>query len=492
MQVTDSRRAVQATAVLEPFVPEPTVEFVQEMRSREAAPQPAPRIPIPMPRPIPLQFGSRFIIWKQDPSVLELGRRLVYIQGLILNGPRDARIDTTLPGITPIVRNANGDFIFHIADTPEADGAHTYAVVRQTLTMYERVQGGTAVPWAWNTAGNTDVLTVHPRAGVTANAFYSRTDKALKFFFFTPAGASSPVFTCRSLDICAHETGHAILDGIKPGWLAFGNPPQTGALHEAFGDLSALFLALSQLDQAEAFIAMTKANLHAKNFLAALAEQFGVALGQQIGLRNADNDLKLSQVSNQVHALSQVFTGGVYDVLADIFAFERNRQRATKDPAQVLVEVSRQLCALVLKGVQNAPASGATFTHVVNEMLQASHTQGDPGIYRTFIRNRFTFREVVVSPTPLTAMAMSDIDLDNADFTVGEDALKLKEAQPEHASIHAQQDRTGCCGTMQLPEYYQDADALDSELDDLRETGTPIPPERLLADEIHSLEQAFA
>src|SRR3989441_12365694 len=86
---------------------------------------------------------------------------------------------------------------------------------------------------------------------------------------------------------------------------------------------TAIFLALSQLDQVEAVIAQTKANLHNKTFLADLAEEFGLALGQPMGLRNADNDLKLGQVGNEVHALSQVFTGAMYDIVADIFSFER-------------------------------------------------------------------------------------------------------------------------------------------------------------------------
>jgi hypothetical protein len=56
-------------------------------------------------------------------------------------------------------------------------------------------------------------------------------------------------------------------------------------------------------------IAQTKANLHDKTFLADLAEEFGLALGRPNGLRNADNDLKLSETGIEVHAISQVFTG---------------------------------------------------------------------------------------------------------------------------------------------------------------------------------------
>ncbi|MEK7215602.1 MAG: hypothetical protein AAB289_08415 [Chloroflexota bacterium] len=46
-----------------------------------------------------------------------------------------------------------------------------------------------------------------------------------------------------------YETGHAVLDGLKPQWLLANNPPQTGGLHEAFGDLTAIFLTLAQLEQ---------------------------------------------------------------------------------------------------------------------------------------------------------------------------------------------------------------------------------------------------
>src|SRR5204862_4318185 len=118
------------------------------------------------------------------------------------------------------------------------------------------------------------------------------------------------------------------------------------ALHESFGDLTAIFLALSQFDQVEAVIAQTRANLHDKTFLSDLAEEFGLALGRPNGLRNADNDLKLSQVGNEVHDLSQVFTGAIYDILADIFAFER--KPAVRDDAVTLYLTAQYLLSLLL------------------------------------------------------------------------------------------------------------------------------------------------
>src|SRR5215813_5468851 len=62
----------------------------------------APSLEVPAPSPVPMPIGSRFLIWKQDPSVTEPGIRLTFIPSLILNGPRDSRITTSLVGTTPV------------------------------------------------------------------------------------------------------------------------------------------------------------------------------------------------------------------------------------------------------------------------------------------------------------------------------------------------------------------------------------------------------
>ncbi|GAA3592255.1 hypothetical protein GCM10022419_088890 [Nonomuraea rosea] len=463
-----------------------TKQLLQPPFTMAATPVSRP-LSTPVPIPVPPIVGPRILIYKQDPTIAELGVRAIFIPSPVLAGPTDARITTELPGITPVARSINGDFIF-VPNSPEFDCAHTYAVVRETLTMYERHNGGVPLPFAWNTGGNLDRLTVFPRAAVGANAFYSRSAKALKFLFFTPPSSAQEVFTCRSLDIVSHETGHAILDGLKPGWLGAENPPQTGGLHEAFGDLTAIFVTLAQPDQAEALVALTKANLHAKSFLSSLAEQFGQGLGLPFGLRNADNDLKLSEVSNEVHAISQVFTGGVYDVLADIYAHESTKQGTVKSPTVILMEVADRLCKLLFNAIVKAPASGATYTDVVNQMLKISAAQGDPIIYRTFIRNRFAFREVVTSPTPFTEMLSGEMDLMNADYTgdgkAAKDATSVKAADPASASLRAVQDRSCCCGTMQLPEFQVIG------TDKLTSTGD-LTDDDILATELSALKKAF-
>jgi hypothetical protein len=336
-------------------------------------------------------------------------------------------------------------------DTPQFDAVHTFAVVRQTLTMYQRALSAASsempLPWQWNSSVDTAPIKVFPYGLPNVmNAFYSRSQNCLKFGDFVPSGQAERVYTCRSFDIVSHETGHAVLDGLKPQWLQADNPPQTGGLHEAFGDLTAIFLALSQLDQCEAVIAQTKAHLHDKTFLADIAEQFGLALGSSTGLRNADNDLTLADAGTEVHAISQVFTGAVYDILADLFAFERNP--ALEDDAAVLHRVGAYLRGLVLRALIAAPDVAATFADVVNQMLRIALEDGKPVDYANFIRNRFALREVIESSVPLTQDHQPSLTL----------AAKVKDAPG------AVQDRRACCGTMNLAEYYDIDHVLDSEV----------------------------
>jgi hypothetical protein len=409
---------------------------------------------IEAPRPLPTPVGARVLIWKQDPSVTEIGIRKVYLPGHVFTGPRDARIVNGTPGLPPVSPNAFGDLI-QTPGTDAFDAVQTFAVARETLTMYQRARGGAPLPWQWNSPSNADPLSVFPHGlPDVMNAFYSRNLKAVKFGDFIKPGSTPPerIFTCRSLDIVSHETGHAVLDGLKPSWLSAGNPPQTGGLHESFGDMTAIFLALSQLDQVEAVIAQTKANLHDKTFLSDLAEQFGLALGRPNGLRNADNDLKLSQVGTEVHAISQVFTGAIYDILADIFAFEQ--KPGLKDDAAVLYAVGQYVFSLVLRALIAAPASAATFADVANRMLNIALTDGKPVQYRNFIRNQFTRREVVVSPTPLT-----------------EDVAEGPELAPAWQDAPgAVQDRRTCCGTMKHPEYNGGDEILLTEIEEFKKS----------------------
>ena len=84
------------------------------------------------------------------------------------------------------------------------------------------------------------------------------------------------VFTCLSHDIIAHETTHALLDGVHP---RFNEPVNEDVLafHEAFADIVALFQHFSYPGVLRDQIARTRGNLASENLLGQLAQQFGTA-----------------------------------------------------------------------------------------------------------------------------------------------------------------------------------------------------------------------
>lgn len=136
-------------------------------------------------------------------------------------------------------------------------------------------------------------LRIYPHALRDANAFYSPQKKALLFGYFAarPADATLQMpdnltFTCLSHDIIAHETTHAILDGLYRKYVDDTNPDVL-AFHEAFADIIALFQHFTFPEVLKNQIAATRGDLNSQNLLGKLAQEFGIAIGNYGSLRDA-------------------------------------------------------------------------------------------------------------------------------------------------------------------------------------------------------------
>ena len=94
------------------------------------------------------------------------------------------------------------------------------------------------------------------------------------------------MFTCLSHDIVAHETTHAILDGMHRH---FGDPtnPDVLAFHEAFADIVALLQHFTMREILEDQIAHSRGDLESETMLGSLAVQFGRATGRRGAMRDA-------------------------------------------------------------------------------------------------------------------------------------------------------------------------------------------------------------
>ena len=136
-------------------------------------------------------------------------------------------------------------------------------------------------------------LRVYPHALRQANAYYSPEKKALLFGYF-PASENDPgkhypgglVFTCLSHDVVAHETTHALLDGMHRRFIEPTHPDGL-AFHEAFADIVALFQHFTFPEVLRHQIAKTRGDLASQSLLGQLAQQFGQAMGSYGALRDA-------------------------------------------------------------------------------------------------------------------------------------------------------------------------------------------------------------
>ncbi len=136
-------------------------------------------------------------------------------------------------------------------------------------------------------------LRIYPHALREANAYYSPQKKSLLFGYFAARPADitlqmpdSLTFTCLSHDIIAHETTHAILDGLHRTYTENSNSDVL-AFHEAFADIVALFQHFTFSNVLKNQIAATRGDLASQNLLGKLAQEFGIAIGNYGALRDA-------------------------------------------------------------------------------------------------------------------------------------------------------------------------------------------------------------
>ena len=197
-------------------------------------------------------------------------------------------------------------------DTFQFHQVSVWALLQCALAFYEDPSAlGRSIPWAFE--GNR--LIVVPHAGFGENAFYDRDSKSLQFYYFDSDGET--VYTCLSSDIVHHEFGHAVLDGVRPLFNE-SSDPQTGAFHEFMGDLSAILLTLKNRTLRQQLAKTAGGKFTKAKTLFQVAEQFGQAVDGHPYLRSAVNDKKMGDVSNEVHDLSEVMTGAMFDVLKEL------------------------------------------------------------------------------------------------------------------------------------------------------------------------------
>lgn len=273
-------------------------------------------------------------------------------------------------------KNESGNYDYPLGHEHHTDSA-AFASSALTVEKYNaklKELTGKEISWAFGEAQ----LQVSPETGNWPNAFYARELKGVHFFDHKDTSTGD------SGEVGSHEVGHAILDAIRPGYLE-GVGTETGAFHEAFGDMLSQVMTLSNDQAISKIVSETggTGDLSSKrNSLSDVGEDFGNVLGLgNGGIRTTLNTFKYAdpatlpehgdenQLGSEVHDFARLYAGAFYDVLDGIS--DANRA-AGMSPEQALKSAGEEAWNLIVGQAENAPnGSEATYKELAAGLIDA-------------------------------------------------------------------------------------------------------------------------
>ena len=364
--------------------------------------------------------------------------------------------------------------------TPQFHQQMAYAVAMTTIGHFERALGRVAL-WSSHTVSSganpefVRRLRIYPHALRDRNAYYSGTKKALLFGYF-PVGikdaTNTPgtlVFTCLSHDIIAHETTHALLDGVHP---RFNEPVNADVLafHEAFADIIALFQHFSYPGVLRDQIARTRGNLAGENLLGQLAQQFGKASGRGSALRDAlgafdsttgkwephKPDVHALDRTGEAHARGAILVAAVFGAFLkvyrsrtlDLYRIASEGTGLLRDgdiPADLgnrLAEEAARAANVILqmciRAIDYCPPVGITFGDYLRAVVTGDYdlNQAETSAYRlAFVES---FRQWGIHPAGMRSMSVESLLWPTGEEALEESATTIDRSEIESLFVEAQ------------------------------------------------------
>jgi hypothetical protein len=275
-----------------------------------------------------------------------------------------------------------------LLDDPTFHAQNVYAIVMRTLAQFEFALGR-RVPWG----SDGHQLHVAPHAFADANAFYSRDDRAIFFGYFTGASGKR-VYTCLSHDVVAHETTHAILDGLRRRYLEPSTPDQA-AFHEGFADIVALLSLFSLPDVVGALLDLKapggkliaakylEREALTKSVLLGLAEEMGSevsavrgqALRRSVELTPGKDYMHMPEYREE-HARGELLVAAMMNAFLDIWLQRLAKigpvARGMRDRSIVVEEGARvagHLLTMSIRAIDYCPPTDIWFSDYLSALL---------------------------------------------------------------------------------------------------------------------------
>jgi hypothetical protein len=367
------------------------------------------------------QQSVNVVVYPQDPFVGDPEVREMNAAD-IQPGLVNSRVVIQDSIVKPAQPDDEGHYMYW-PGTSEFDQVNAFYYTTFTLRMYERyAQRG--LPWSFPSPR----LAIDPHRGDGANAFYSEQDRLLGFNSFQ--GNGTFVYAAQSADVVTHETGHAVLDGLRDLFNeSFGLG--ANAFHESFGDMTAVLVALHDDSLIQRLLDWTKGDLRMSSFLSTLAEQMTITLRQEadrakhiqrhtIYLRNTLNTFRVrpfdelpadtnnpeGELSREAHNYSRLFSGAFYDILVGIY--ERIKAEDPHTPARVAIHRARDIAGYMLVcAVELGPVGECDFADMAKAFMAANAVL-EKGKHEDILVQVFTARGILTQAEADTFCAYLD------------------------------------------------------------------------------------
>lgn len=315
-----------------------------------------------------------------------------------------------------------------------------YAVCSLTYAVFKRALGRD-IAWATPTPVDGPLrLVVRPFGFHGRNAGYSREGGDLSFGWFEagdePAGfvvRGGLICTALSHDIIAHETTHALLDGLR---VSFMDPTNVDvpAFHEGFADLVALFLHFTYADVVEQAIRESRGTLPRGSIMTEIAREFGYArakAGQARALRSGidvggiasfDSDVmpsnddapRVYDSKLESHVLGSVLVSAVFEAFTTVVKRKSERlfriagidpQMTARPPlseplvkalAQEASDVATQFLNVCIRAVDYCPPTDMELGEYLRALITADSEmeKGDKWGFREALMRSFRRRQI--------------------------------------------------------------------------------------------------
>jgi hypothetical protein len=407
--------------------------------------------------------GTRFRLFAQSrflPS-FSVPETVIVSQppGSITAGPQDGRMfvvdapdkirygapgspspQQTGPSLPPVPPGPNGHFDHIHPDSREFKSTTMYATVRRTLDIWQDYHGA-KIEWFFRTR--------FPKMLLIPAVEWDNAQSGFGFLEFGfgrkqgPGGVSvidhdSPF--CENFDVLSHEIGHNILFTLVGIPDDQTDTTEYDGFQESGADLTAIVAVLHFNSVVDHVLENSKGNLFTVNELSRLGE---LANGREI--RRAFNALKMSDVDNEPHNLSQPLTGAIFDIFVDAFQMElvrrglitqelANRSEFGKAPESELPAINAAfaqaytgheadfktalltardyLGRLLAKTWSALSANSLTYVKVLSGLLDVDQEMTG-GAHANSIRECFTWREIFAQlPAGFMIRQLSDCGMD--------------------------------------------------------------------------------